>query len=1077
MAASSYDIESSLGFFESDDECVEIPNPNFSNHSNHKSPNQYEDDEDEVQIVGQKGEIANCDFPHNASDCCAKTKPCKLCYCYVCDVPVDMCSNWTGSHCKANPKCPKWQKQRQNHRERRSEGQSEEKSIWESPIEPMIALRTSLQELNIQKSALFKYPLNFVQKQIVNFMENNEQFGVQNLVTEKQELETQEDLTTKFYGGIVAAQMGLGKTGASIHLILMRPMLTLIVVPPGLVHQWVEETQKFAPSLRVASLYANRTSTVENKITELDVIIISFQSKISPIILKHTKRIIIDESQEFFPIVLKSSFVKNKDKTADTVASLFKTSFRTSRDQEPRENRVHLKNIKYRWCLSGTPFKIWNEFIPYMKFFCGHDKLALRSTATLNDVKKIVFRIDKDQKKEDGTNVIDIPRIEYDVMSFKLSNDERNLYDALSCYEKKSSQGWSSNSSVSRLIHDQFNLRLMLLNHEIVDLRNHLLTKLHSNYYSDHLNLFECYYAQTCTSNYLQKLIKNITNKTNDDLSLIQLVKKVEQNLKENEMYKVILVTDNEKKQTMLIEEFNKIGIATGVFKRPKGSTSIRVQRELSKFQNGKFKVVISSTKIMTGGGMNMQEACHIIFLDTVVDDSDFKQACHRIARFGTKHDKLRVTISYVENTISHWVTNAHLKRSNDDSLSIGESLKQVFDENAVDMHNHQMEPPVIHHRYYSTKLPIILFQELAAISYNKNTAQKPLLDSFFIESIFDDILKDTEEEEEETVERDSLVIVLDSKFPFSEEIQSLELKFDYLEETLQGFIPKLESVYFTKMEGKFVATNVNPTLANFFARKISSSSSVKLATLLKNQGTNPIKLSACLASYGNSSPPFRYKPLIASKNIIRFNFSTCKKCLHTAFTSKWIGGKTFTCSLVRSCHEDKKIELKSQSFRYSHWGEIQCNDSQVTDDDFQSIKDVNMNQVKVSSDIVLLHPLTKTNEKMVERIQKLYSRVCIPYTLFSCEERNDYAIPVQITIDNKQYKTVILYSDYKIHYDEDEDVCHRVSESKPANCSIAYIPLLKDQKRKRTLVAQNLSFAIDNSPIPKTYFKFLGVR
>ena len=67
---------------------------------------------------------------------------------------------------------------------------------------------------------------------------------------------------------------------------------------------------------------------------------------------------------------------------------------------------------------------------------------------------------------------------------------------------------------------------------------------------------------------------------------------------------------------------------------------------------------------------------------------------------------------------------------------------------------------------------------------------------------MFDDILKNTEEEE--TVERDSLVLVLIINSRISEEIQSLELKFDYLEETLQnGKIWKLESVYFMKMECK----------------------------------------------------------------------------------------------------------------------------------------------------------------------------------------------------------------------------------------------------------------------------------
>jgi len=48
-------------------------------------------------------------------------------------------------------------------------------------------------------------------------------------------------------GGILADEVGLGKTIQTIGLILSNPMKTLIVTPKSLVPQWIEEFERFAP--------------------------------------------------------------------------------------------------------------------------------------------------------------------------------------------------------------------------------------------------------------------------------------------------------------------------------------------------------------------------------------------------------------------------------------------------------------------------------------------------------------------------------------------------------------------------------------------------------------------------------------------------------------------------------------------------------------------------------------------------------------------------------------------------------------------------------------------------------------
>jgi hypothetical protein len=94
----------------------------------------YSEDEDEVQIVGI---VKECRLPHMAPHCaertyqrtsnyamnaCAQTKEnersCDLCYCYVCDIKVAACKEWS-CHCNATDQGPTasyWKKQRRRQK-------------------------------------------------------------------------------------------------------------------------------------------------------------------------------------------------------------------------------------------------------------------------------------------------------------------------------------------------------------------------------------------------------------------------------------------------------------------------------------------------------------------------------------------------------------------------------------------------------------------------------------------------------------------------------------------------------------------------------------------------------------------------------------------------------------------------------------------------------------------------------------------------------------------------------------------------------------------------------------------------
>ncbi|KAL4557237.1 hypothetical protein LXL04_035410 [Taraxacum kok-saghyz] len=66
-------------------------------------------DSPEISLIAEKGQVACRDYPHSRHVCVhhpfTKTpheRCCKMCFCYVCDVPAP-CKSWTGTdgHCDA----------------------------------------------------------------------------------------------------------------------------------------------------------------------------------------------------------------------------------------------------------------------------------------------------------------------------------------------------------------------------------------------------------------------------------------------------------------------------------------------------------------------------------------------------------------------------------------------------------------------------------------------------------------------------------------------------------------------------------------------------------------------------------------------------------------------------------------------------------------------------------------------------------------------------------------------------------------------------------------------------------------
>ncbi|WP_443944057.1 SNF2-related protein [Pedobacter sp. AW1-32] len=107
------------------------------------------------------------------------------------------------------------------------------------------------------------------------------------------------------FGGCLADDMGLGKTIQVLAFILSQREkvsfnTNLVVVPASLIFNWIDEIQKFAPSLRVKTIYGSDRSKVVEDFDRYDVILTSYGTLLSDIRFLKDYRfnyIFLDESQ------------------------------------------------------------------------------------------------------------------------------------------------------------------------------------------------------------------------------------------------------------------------------------------------------------------------------------------------------------------------------------------------------------------------------------------------------------------------------------------------------------------------------------------------------------------------------------------------------------------------------------------------------------------------------------------------------------------------------------------------------------------------------------------------------------
>lgn len=140
------------------------------------------------------------------------------------------------------------------------------------------------------------------------------------------------------FGGCLADDMGLGKTVQIIAFILSQRTkrshnTNLVVVPASLIYNWQEEVQKFAPSIRVLTLYGTTRIRDVKAFDGYEIVLTSYTTLLADV--RHLKDytfnyIFLDESQA----------IKNPDSQRYKAARLLRARNRVVLSGTPLENNT-----------------------------------------------------------------------------------------------------------------------------------------------------------------------------------------------------------------------------------------------------------------------------------------------------------------------------------------------------------------------------------------------------------------------------------------------------------------------------------------------------------------------------------------------------------------------------------------------------------------------------------------------------------------------------------------------------------------------------------------------------------------
>ena len=250
-------------------------------------------------------------------------------------------------------------------------------------------------------------------------------------------LELLPQMSFNIRGGVIADDIGLGKTFSALGLIYQTVQEnsppTLIICPNRLCKQWQEEITKTCPlkSKIISSITQFKKLTFDS-IASYDTIIVSYNFIISlkynqliednpnlnTLLHKyHWKRIILDEAHEFIH--------KNSHKKKRTTLI-----------------RDYINTIpsNYKWICSGTPYASYTDSWHMISYICNIDiDISIKDLYYYKHIyDKLIVNIFRKNTKDSVKEQVSIPSPNIKVDFLDMSLIERNIYDsALNDNKKK----------------------------------------------------------------------------------------------------------------------------------------------------------------------------------------------------------------------------------------------------------------------------------------------------------------------------------------------------------------------------------------------------------------------------------------------------------------------------------------------------------------------------------------------------------------------------------------------------------------------------------------------------------------
>jgi superfamily II DNA or RNA helicase len=224
-------------------------------------------------------------------------------------------------------------------------------------------------------------------------------------------------------GGILADDMGLGKTVQTIAHILTEKeagRLTnpaLVIAPTSLMMNWMEESARFAPDLKVLLLQGKERMDLFDQIDGADIVLTTYA-----LLPRDEEK--LREHQYHLVILDESHYIKNtRSKAAQTAGSL---------------------NARHRLCLSGTPLEnhlgeLWSQFHFLLPGLLGDEKTfntqfrhpierqddPVRRMLLNRRIKPFLLRRTKDNVAKE------LPEKTEMIRRIELSGPQRDLYETV----------------------------------------------------------------------------------------------------------------------------------------------------------------------------------------------------------------------------------------------------------------------------------------------------------------------------------------------------------------------------------------------------------------------------------------------------------------------------------------------------------------------------------------------------------------------------------------------------------------------------------------------------------------------